>query len=227
MTTRDMLIKQHSFIQQAVLTHHDQKMHKTELPSLTEAGFFRSVHDFVTFSGGDHSIQKILIANNGIGATKAIRSIRRWAFETFGDERAVCANIHTERPADNILMLWFKCIHQIQFVVMATPEDMRANAEYIRLADQLVDVPGGSNNNNYANINLICQIAEQLQVDAVMRMWGHASENPALPNSLLKLNRRVCYAALTTATLTQLEWCMTALTNDYHRRSLACMYCTV
>jgi acetyl-CoA carboxylase/biotin carboxylase 1 len=94
------------------------------------------------------------------------------------------------------------CIPQIQFVVMATPEDMRANAEYIRLADQLVDVPGGSNNNNYANINLICQIAEQLQVDAVMPMWGHASENPALPNSLLKLNRRVCYAALTTATLT-------------------------
>jgi len=144
-------------------------MHKTELPSLTEAGFFRSVHDFVTFSGGDHSIQKILIANNGIGATKAIRSIRRWAFETFGDERA------------------------IQFVVMATPEDMRANAEYIRLADQLVDVPGGSNNNNYANINLICQIAEQLQVDAVMPMWGHASENPTLPNSLLKLNRRVTF----------------------------------
>lgn len=88
------------------------------------------------------------------------------------------------------------CIPQIQFVVMATPEDMRANAEYIRLADQLVDVPGGSNNNNYANINLICQIAEQLQVDAVMPMWGHASENPALPNSLLKLKRRVYYAIL-------------------------------
>lgn len=74
---------------------------------------------------------------------------------------------------------------------MATPEDMRANAEYIRLADQIVDVPGGSNNNNYANINLICQIAEQLKVDAVMPMWGHASENPALPNSLLKLNHKV------------------------------------
>jgi len=144
-------------------------MHRNELPPLTESGFFRSVDDFVSFSGGDHSIQKILIANNGIGATKAIRSIRRWAFETFGNERA------------------------IQFVVMATPEDMRANAEYIRLADQLVDVPGGSNNNNYANINLICQIAEQLQVDAVMPMWGHASENPALPNSLLKLNRRVTF----------------------------------
>lgn len=74
---------------------------------------------------------------------------------------------------------------------MATPEDMRANAEYIRLADEVVDVPGGGNNNNYANITLICDIAERLQVDAVMPMWGHASENPLLPTSILKLNRRV------------------------------------
>lgn len=76
---------------------------------------------------------------------------------------------------------------------MATPEDMRANAEYIRMADQVVDVPGGSNNNNYANINLICQIAEQLKVDAVMPMWGHASENPSLPTSLAKLKHKVSY----------------------------------
>ncbi len=58
-------------------------------PPLSEAGFFQSVQDFVTFSGGDHAIEKILIANNGIGATKAIRSIRRWSFETFGNERMV------------------------------------------------------------------------------------------------------------------------------------------
>ncbi|KAJ1432269.1 carboxyl transferase domain-containing protein [Ochromonadaceae sp. CCMP2298] len=136
---------------------------------LTDAGFFKSVEDFVAFSGGDHAIKKILIANNGIGATKAIRSIRRWCFETFGNERMV------------------------EFVVMATPEDMRANAEYIRLADRVVDVPGGSNNNNYANINLICQIAQHLKVDAVMPMWGHASENPSLPTNLLKLKHRVTF----------------------------------
>ena len=46
-------------------------------------------------------ITKVLIANNGVAAVKAIRSIRRWAYEVFGDERA------------------------IQFVVMATPEDLR------------------------------------------------------------------------------------------------------
>lgn len=74
---------------------------------------------------------------------------------------------------------------------MATPEDMKANAEYIRMADQVVDVPGGSNNNNYANVNLICEIATRLKVDAVMPMWGHASENPSLPTSLKKLGHRV------------------------------------
>mgnify|MGYP003387178232 FL=1 len=40
--------------------------------------FFNSVEEFVTFSGGNFVIKKILIANNGIGATKAIRSIRKW-----------------------------------------------------------------------------------------------------------------------------------------------------
>jgi acetyl-CoA carboxylase / biotin carboxylase 1 len=67
---------------------------------------------------------------------------------------------------------------------MATPDDLMANAEYIRQADEIVDVPGGTNNNNYANVNLICEIAERLKVDAVMPMWGHASENPALPTLL-------------------------------------------
>ena len=42
--------------------------------------------------------------------------MRRWAYETFGDERA------------------------IQFTVMATPEDLAANADYIRMADQYVEV---------------------------------------------------------------------------------------
>lgn len=58
----------------------------------------------------------MLIANNGIAAVKEIRSVRKWAYETFGDERA------------------------IQFTVMATPEDLQANADYIRMADQYVEV---------------------------------------------------------------------------------------
>ena len=59
---------------------------------------------------------QVLIANNGIAAVKEIRSVRKWAYEVFGDERA------------------------IQFTVMATPEDLRANADYIRMADQYVEV---------------------------------------------------------------------------------------
>ena len=47
---------------------------------------------------------------------------------------------------------------------MATVEDLKANAEYIRMADQYVEVPGGSNNNNYANVDLIVEIAERTGV---------------------------------------------------------------
>ena len=48
-----------------------------------------TVEEYVSYCEGDHAIQKILIANNGIGATKAIRSIRKWSYETFGDEKMV------------------------------------------------------------------------------------------------------------------------------------------
>ena len=65
---------------------------------------------------------QILIANNGIGAVKAIRSIRRWSYETFGSEKAC------------------------KFVVMATPDDIGASAEYIKLADEFAEVAGGTNN---------------------------------------------------------------------------------
>ena len=100
------------------------------------------------------------MANNGIAAVKVIRSVRRWAFDVFGNERAIA------------------------FVAMATPEDLRANAEYIRMADEFVEVPGGSNVNNYANVSLIVELAKRYRVDAVFAGWGHASENPALPNTL-------------------------------------------
>lgn len=64
---------------------------------------FPTVAAYVAELGGDKGrvIEKVLIANNGVAAVKAIRSIRRWAYELFGDERA------------------------ISFVVMATPEDLR------------------------------------------------------------------------------------------------------
>lgn len=125
--------------------------------------------NFVKSHGGHTIISKVLIANNGIAAVKEIRSVRKWAYETFGNERAV------------------------QFVAMATPEDLEANAEYIRMADQYVEVPGGTNNNNYANVDLIVDIAERADVDAVWAGWGHASENPLLPESLARSKRKVIF----------------------------------
>jgi Biotin carboxylase len=67
---------------------------------------------------------------------------------------------------------------------MYSREDLNANAEFIRLADAYVEVPAGSNRNNYANVDLIVDIAVSQKVDAVWPGWGHASENPNLPANL-------------------------------------------
>ena len=85
-------------------------------------------------------IERVLVANNGIAAVKCIRSIRRWAYEVFSNDRA------------------------IKFFVMVTPEDMQANAEFIKLADSIIPVPGGSNNHNYANVDLILDVAKRSNV---------------------------------------------------------------
>lgn len=122
-----------------------------------------TVEDYVKARGGDRVIKKVLIANNGMAATKSMLSMRQWAYMELGDERA------------------------IKFVAMATPEDIKANAEFIRLADSYVEVPGGKNSNNYANVDLICKTAKEQEVDAVWPGWGHASENPNLPNGLNEL----------------------------------------
>jgi biotin carboxylase len=120
--------------------------------------------EFVRRYGGKRVIEKVLIANNGIGAVKFIRSVRRWSYEMFNNERA------------------------ITFHAMVTPEDLKANAEYIHLADNFILVPGGTNNHNYANVDLILDLAKRIPVQAVWAGWGHASENPKLPDILHKAN---------------------------------------
>ncbi|XP_059279749.1 acetyl-CoA carboxylase 1-like [Lycium ferocissimum] len=118
------------------------------------------VDEFCYALGGKQPIHSILIANNGMAAIKFISSIRTWAYETFGTEKAVL------------------------LVAMAKPEDLRINAEHIKMADQFVQVPGGANNNNYANVQLIVETAERSHVDAVWPGWGHASVKPQLPDAL-------------------------------------------
>jgi acetyl-CoA carboxylase/biotin carboxylase 1 len=120
----------------------------------------KSIEDYVKERGGNLPIKKVLIANNGMAATKSILSMRQWAYMELGDERA------------------------IQFVAMASPEDIKANAEFVRLADSFIEVPAGKNSNNYANVDLIVKLAIEQGVDAVWPGWGHASENPKLPTQL-------------------------------------------
>ena len=85
-------------------------------------------------------------------AVKCIRSIRRFSYENFpSKERA------------------------IKFVVMVTPEDLKANAEYIKMADYVCQVKGGSNNNNYANVDLILNIAKRYNVEGRQTGTGFLS----------------------------------------------------
>jgi acetyl-CoA carboxylase / biotin carboxylase 1 len=103
----------------------------------TQNGMHASVSKVIEFCealGGKTPIHSILVANNGMAATKFMRSVRTWANDTFGSEKA------------------------IELIAMATPEDVRINAEHIRIADQFVEVPGGTNNNNYANVQLIVEV---------------------------------------------------------------------
>ena len=71
---------------------------------------------------------------------------------------------------------------------MATPEDLSANPENIRMG--FVDVPEGSKSHNYATVTLIVEWTRVLRVDQVWTEygWGHASGNLVLPETLAALN---------------------------------------
>ncbi|KAF7455692.1 acetyl-coA carboxylase ACC2, partial [Cryptosporidium felis] len=112
---------------------------------------------------------KILVATSGQAAIKCIRSMRHWAYVTFGNEKA------------------------FEFVVMATPEDIQSNSESVSEADYYVDIPMGPNYHNYANIEVIVSIAEEHECDAVWPGWGHASENPELPKALSRARRKIIW----------------------------------
>ena len=74
---------------------------------------------FVRDAGGTKVIKRIVVANNGMAATKFIMSIRNWLFENFGDDRL------------------------IHIVAMATPEVSRLSARH-HCARTLTLVPPSS-----------------------------------------------------------------------------------
>mmetsp|Transcript_92202 Transcript_92202/g.240639 ORF Transcript_92202/g.240639 Transcript_92202/m.240639 type:complete len:91 (+) Transcript_92202:13-285(+) len=73
--------------------------------------------EYVEQHGGKRVLKRILIANNGMAATKAIMSMRQWAFLELGSAS------------------------ELEFVAMASKDDLEANADFIRLADAFVEVP--------------------------------------------------------------------------------------
>ncbi len=111
----------------------------------------------------------MLICNNGIAAVKEIRSIRKWAYETFGDERA------------------------IEFTVMATPEISRStpttsawptstsSARWIQQQQLRQRRP-------YRR----CRRARRRP--RRLAGWGHASsENPRLPEMLAASKHKIIF----------------------------------
>lgn len=114
---------------------------------------------WVAKCGGIKPIRRLLVANNGMAAAKFILSIRNFLYQNFGDDQL------------------------IHIISMATPEDMKASAKHLHLANAYYEVPGGPNFNNYANVSVITSMAKLHKCDAVWPGWGHASENPALPRT--------------------------------------------
>nr|CAD2161778.1 unnamed protein product [Meloidogyne enterolobii] len=110
------------------------------------------------------SIRKILVATNGIAAVKCILSMRKLLMQLFRNDRI------------------------IRFVCLTTEQEIQSKAEYLKMADYLVFSPAGANTNNYANVDEIVEHATRNNVDAVWAGWGHASENPRLPEELSKRN---------------------------------------
>nr|XP_027200382.1 acetyl-CoA carboxylase-like [Dermatophagoides pteronyssinus] len=126
----------------------------------SEPNEYASLDEFLQANGAKRKIKRVLIANNGNAAIKFAMSVRQWCLETFNNA------------------------HEIELVGLVTPEDENSNAEYISYCDFIERVPGGSNNYNYASIDVIVECANQFHCDAVWPGWGHASENEELPRML-------------------------------------------
>ncbi|VDO51626.1 unnamed protein product, partial [Onchocerca flexuosa] len=132
-----------------------------KLATPIKTGFIPNLKDSISFK---KYILQLLIANNGMAAFKCVMSIRRWAQETFKDDRL------------------------FKFINLTTEQEISSNPEYLKMIDNFVFSESGANENNYANIDDILKHAVSNNVDAVWAGWGHASENPDLPNGLKKHN---------------------------------------
>lgn len=82
--------------------------------SQTERDFFISTpEEFKVKFGGSRVINKVLIANNGIAAVKCMRSIRRWSYEMFKNERAIRFVVMVSKISLSLEFLFFHSIFRV------------------------------------------------------------------------------------------------------------------
>ncbi|KAF4723574.1 Acetyl-CoA carboxylase, partial [Perkinsus olseni] len=114
---------------------------------------------------------RILVANNGLSACKFIRSTAK-------------AQLQPET-----------CIARgVDLYIMETPDDREAGLSYRAEPNPLVppgcgvrvvpvETPPGPGANNYGNVQVIRRLAVENECDMIWPGWGHASENPELPEA--------------------------------------------
>ena len=136
--------------------------------SSTSSSSADALTKYVSERGGKRVIRKVLIANNGMAATKSILSMRRWAFNTFGDD------------------------HAIQFG-HGDEEDIAANAEFIRFADDYVKFRVVPTRTATRTCRSLAEIAKREGVNCVAG-WGRASkaEAPDLAQGDCAIHRPDC-----------------------------------
>ena len=95
---------------------------------------------FVRDAGGTKVIKRIVVANNGMAATKFIMSIRNWLFENFGDDRLIHI-VAMATPEVSRLSARHHCARTLTLVPPSSPaQDMKAHAAAIAAADVYYEV---------------------------------------------------------------------------------------
>ncbi|CAK5093606.1 unnamed protein product [Meloidogyne enterolobii] len=87
-----------------------------------------------------------------------------------------------------LLKQFFRNDRIIEFVCLTTEQQIQSKSEFLKMADYLVSSLAGANTNNYASVDEIVEHATRNNVDAVWADWGHASEDPRLPEELSTKN---------------------------------------
>lgn len=95
-----------------------------------------------------------------------------------GDTHGHCSVLRAVLKDKVVLHLTDSCLS------LLLPTFSGLTAEYIKMADQYVPVPGGPNNNNYANVELITDIAKRIPVQVMVyssqgQPWGGVGDGDA------------------------------------------------